>query len=159
MTTHVYALFEDEKDYKEAYVEAEQEGLINDSENLKTCRNIEDEDDIPFAGTSMGIETFGYALGGLLLGALAGNLLARLPTFADVPGPTVVLLATLGFGFFGFLGGIFIGASRTERHRQQLWRAFKPGNLAVLLDMRHKGSAERMASIFSRHNARLVELV
>jgi hypothetical protein len=159
MTTHVYALFEAEKDYKDAYVEAEQEGLMNDSENLKTCRNIEDEDDIPFIGTSLRIETFGYALGGLLIGAVAGNLLAQLPTFSDVPGTTLVLLATLGFGFFGFLGGIFIGVSRTESHRQLLWRSFRPGNLAVLLDMRHKGTAERLASIFSRHKARMVEVV
>jgi hypothetical protein len=159
MTTQLYALFDDETDYKKAYVEAEREGLIADSENLRTCENIEDEDDVPFNGTSMGVETFGFALGGLLIGALAGNVLARLPSFFDVPTHTVVLLTTMGTGFFGFLAGIFIGVGRVESHRKALWKSFRPGNLAVLLDMRHKGSAERLASIFSRHRARLVEVV
>jgi F0F1-type ATP synthase assembly protein I len=159
MTTHVYALFEDEKDYKDAYSEAEQEGLLADSENLKTLRNVEDEDDIPFAGTSMSVEVAGYAIGGLLVGLLVGYFLARLPALSSLPKFSIILLASLGFTFFGFLAGIFTGASRTESHRQQLWRSFQPGNLAVLLDMRHKETAERMASIFSRHHARLVEVV
>ena len=75
MATHVYALFDEENDYNEACVEAQREGLLDDSENLKTCRDIENEDDIPFVGTSMKLETFGYALGGLLVGAVVGNLI------------------------------------------------------------------------------------
>jgi hypothetical protein len=159
MTTHVYALFDEEKDYNEAYVEAQREGLIDDSENLKTCRNIENEDDIPFVGTSMKLETFGYALGGLLVGAVVGNLISRMPLLSDVPPGTMTLLVTLGLGSFGFLCGIFIGASRIHSRRQALWKSFRPGNLAVLLDMRHKATAKQMASLFLRHHARLVDVV
>jgi hypothetical protein len=159
MTIHMYALFEDENDYKDAYVEAEEKGLINESENLQTLRSVEDEDDIPFAGTSMRAETFAYTFGGLLLGALIGNTLGRLPTFTDIPTGTLMLLSTPGLGVFGFLAGIFIGASRTESQRQHMWRSFRPGNLAVLLDVRSKTAAERLADVFSRHNARMVARV
>ena len=157
--THVYALFEDEKDYTEAYREAEEGGLLVNSDNLKTMRSIEDEDDIPFRGTSMVVEILAYALGGLALGIVVGFILARMPIMNDLPRIAVVMLTSAGFAFFGFLAGIFTGASRPETHRQRLWQAFQPGNLAVLLDVKSTEAGEQIANVFTRHRARLVDVV
>ena len=156
--TKVFAMFSNQKDFREAIEDAEIQGLILKETDFEVLDHQDAEVDVPFLGTKVISEAAYGVLGGAVAGILLSAAFIFVPAEIQLPVSSLVVFGAVAGGIFGGIIGLLSGTQREQEDRVTFMKEFQPGDRALLLYLKGQEKLKPLTDLFRNHHARLVKI-